>query len=98
MSDKKRNKDKKISDSKKIYSKHIETFDDTLENIMQETLSAVTMNEVYPRGYAGENIYDEEDDTQIYYTERERYRKTGRYEQSPDTVAQHMEDRTQFRH
>ena len=66
-----------------------------LEHIRQETLASVVEREIYPRGRTSD---EEDDDTQIYYTEREHYKKTGRYEQPPDMVAQHMEDRTQFRH
>ena len=97
MADKKRNKKEKNTGKKAIYSQHYETFDDTLERIMQETISSVVERETYPRG----SVQDEDaedDDTHIYYTARDRYQKTGRYEQSPETVAQHMVDRTQFRH
>lgn len=96
MADKKRDKNKSKNMGKTACTRKDATFEDTLERIKQETLSAVVEREVYPRGkgdYSGK-----EDDTQIYYTSMEKYRKTGRYEQDPDTVAQHMEDRTQFRH
>ena len=96
MADKKRAGKSKFSNTKAQHSQMFDTFDDQLENIRQETLSSVVEREIYPRGrnYTAKT----EDDTQVYYTERERYKKTGRYEQSPDVVAQHMEDRTQFRH
>ena len=96
MADKKRTGKGKNLGAKALYSRNFETFDDQLEHIRQETLASVVEREIYPNGRAtNEEI---EDDTQIYYTEREHYKKTGRYEQSPDIVAQHMEDRTQFRH
>lgn len=95
MADKKRSKKNNQFGKVNTGSKRFETFDDTLEHIRQETLSAVVEKEIYPRGRSFE---DEEEDTQIYYTPMDRYKKTGRYEQSPDIVAQHMQDRTQFRH
>ncbi|MBE6894562.1 MAG: hypothetical protein E7483_03025 [Ruminococcaceae bacterium] len=95
MADKKRNKNQKHHSSKKLCLKPMESYDGLLEHIKQETLAAVVENETYPRA---KNETETEDDTHIYYTARERYKKTGRYEQSPDTVAQHMQDRTQFRH
>ena len=96
MADKKRTKKEKHLGAKALYSRDFETFDDQLEHIRQETLASVVEREIYPNGRAtNEEI---EDDTQIYYTEREHCKKTGRYEQSPDMVAQHMQDRTQFRH
>lgn len=94
MADKKRENKRAKNMGKTVCARKDSTFDDTLERIKQETLSAVVEREVYPRG----NNSKSEDDTQIYYTSMEKYRKTGRYEQDPDTVAQHMEDRTQFRH
>lgn len=97
MADKKRSKKDNHIGKRAIYSQHYETFDDTLERIMQETISSVVERETYPRGNVADDDLDEED-THIYYTARDRYNKTGRYEQSPDTVAQHMVDRTQFRH
>lgn len=97
MADKKRNKKEKTSGKKQTYSHHYETFDDTLDRIMEETISSVVQRETYPRGASSEGDINDED-THIYYTPREKYRKTGRYEQSPDTVAQNMVDRTQFRH
>lgn len=96
MADKKRDKKKSKNMGKTACTRKDATFDDTLERIKQETLSAVVEREVYPRGNRDESEND--DDTQVYYTAMERYRKTGRYEQDPATVAQHMEDRTQFRH
>lgn len=95
MADKKRNKNNRNIHKTQAYPRRFETFDDTLEHIKQETLSAVVEREVYPRGRDAD---EEEDDTQIYYTSMDRYKKTGRYEHSPDVVAQHMQDRTQFRH
>lgn len=95
MADKKRNKNIKTYSNKKIYSQPPETFDDSLEDIRKETLAAVVENETFPRG---RNSDGNDEDVHIYYAARDRYKKTGRYEQSPDTVAQHMEDRTQFRH
>ena len=95
MADKKRNRKNTYPDKVSTYPRRFETFDDTLEQIKQETLSAVVEKEVYPRG---RNAEEDEDDTQIYYTPMDKYKKTGRYEHSPDIVAQHMQDRTQFRH
>lgn len=94
MADKKRNRKNSNLNRISTYSPQFETFDDTLVHIKEETLSAVVEKEIYPRGIDA----DDEDDTQIYYTPMERYKKTGRYQHSPDTVAQHMQDRTQFRH
>ena len=96
MADKKRDKNKSKNMGKTACARKDSTFDDTLERIKQETLSAVVEREVYPRGKG--DCSGKEDDTQIYYTSMEKYRKTGRYEQDLETVAQHMEDRTQFRH
>lgn len=94
MSDKKRNGKKHRMGDKSTLSHSPQTFDDQLEQIKQQTLSAVVEREIYPRGDNRKSA----DDTKIYYTAKQRYDKTGRYEESPDTVAQHMEDRTQFRH
>lgn len=96
MADKKRTRKDKNTGTKTMHSRMFNTFDDQLEHIRQETLSSVVEREIYPMGRA--YMEETEDDTQIYYTEREHYKKTGRYEQSPDVVAQHMQDRTQFRH
>lgn len=95
MADKKRGrKTKKLSNSSTA-SLAQETYDESLERIMQETISAVVEKEIYPQGRKQDTA---EDDTQIYYTPMERYKKTGRYSEDPYTVAQHMQDRTQFRH
>ena len=97
MADKKRNRRIGKFVKEAAFSQVPETFDESLDRIMQETLAAVVEKEVYPM--ADKEAADEGfDDTQIYYTSQEKYRKTGRYEQDPYTVAQHMEDRTQFRH
>lgn len=97
MADKKRNQNKKQKVDRfareMAYSQVPQTFDDTLDRIMEETISAVVEAETYPRG-KGNNNTDEEDDTQVYFCQR----NTERYEQDPYTVAQHMLDRTQFRH
>lgn len=95
MSERKRNKKAGKLPRETVYSQVPQTFDESLDRIMQETLAAVVEKETYPRG---RNEEEEEDDTQIYYTSMEKYKKDGRYEQDPYTVAQHMEDRTQFRH
>ncbi len=95
MADKKRTKEKKTDRFARemAYSQVPQTFDDSLDQIMEETLAAVIEAETYPSG-RGNNNTDEEDDTQVYFCQR----KTERYEQDPYTVAQHMLDRTQFRH
>lgn len=95
MADKKRNRKEKVDRFARemAYSQVSETFDESLDRIMQETLSSVIEAETYPRS-RGNNNTEEEDDTQVYYCQR----KTERYEQDPYTVAQHMVDRTQFRH
>ena len=95
MLERKRNKKAGKLPRETVYSQVPQTFDESLDRIMQETLAAVVEKETYPRG---RNEEEEEDDTQIYYTSMEKYKKDGRYEQDPYTVAQHMEDRTQFRH
>ena len=97
MADKKRNKKVGKLPRGTVYSQVPKTSDEYLDRIMQETLAAVVEKETYPRG-RDEDSVSEEDDTQIYYTPMEKYKKDGRYEQDPYTVAQHMEDRTQFRH
>ena len=92
MADKKRNRKNEKVSHKRSFAHGPQTFDDELERIKQETLSAVVEREVYPRGK------DNDDDTQIYYTSMEKYKKDGRYQQDPETVAQNMQDRSQFRH
>ena len=97
MADKKRNKKVGKLPRETVYSQVPKTPDEYLDRIMQETLAAVVEKETFPRGRDSAAV-EEEDDTQIYYTSMEKYKKDGRYEQDPYTVAQHMEDRTQFRH
>lgn len=95
MADKKRAKENKTKRFARemARSQVPQTFDESLDRIMEETLAAVIEAETYPQG-RGNNNTDEEDDTQVYFCQR----KTERYEQDPYTVAQHMQDRTQFRH
>ena len=95
MADKKRTRKEKIDSFAReaAWSQVPVTPDKLLDDVMRETLESVIKAECYPREY-NSNYDDEEDDTQIY-----RSRRTSeRYEQDPYTVAQHMQDRTQFRH
>ena len=50
MADKKRDKNKSKNMGKTACARKDSTFDDTLERIKQETLSAVVVREVYPIG------------------------------------------------
>ena len=95
MADKKRTRKEKIDRFAKeaAWSQVPPTYDIPLDNIMRETLESVIKAEAYPFERNEEDA-DGEDDTQVYYCQR----KTERYEQDPYTVAQHMQDRTQFRH
>ena len=93
MADKKRDRKKEKVSQKRSFTHGPQNFDDEIERIKQETLSAVVEREVYPRGNNST-----EDDTQIYATPMEKYKKGGRYQQDAETVAQNMADRTQFRH
>ncbi len=97
MADKKRNRKIGKFAKEAAFSQVPETFDESLDRIMQETLAAVVEKETFPRGEKASRQEDE-DVTQVYFTPMEKYKKTGRYEHDPYTVAQHMEDRTQFRH
>ena len=69
----------------------VKNFDETLDIIMEQTLDSLVENEVYPRG---RNNNKKSDGTKIYKSPQ----KGNRYQQDPYTVAQHMVDRTQFRH
>ncbi|MBR5252065.1 MAG: hypothetical protein IKV52_04515 [Oscillospiraceae bacterium] len=95
MADKKRKQNEKIdSFARYVARTQVPQTDDViLDRVMQETLESVVKAECYPQD---KNLTDPdgEDDTQIYYCQR----NTERYEQDPYTVAQHMQDRTQFRH
>ena len=93
MADKKRSKKRKVDKFARevAFSQVPDTYDDSLDRIQRETLAAVVKAECFPRGRDGE---DDIDDTKVYYTRS----STERYEQDPYTVAQHMADRTQFRH
>lgn len=95
MSDKKRNRKKKIDSFAKFVARtQVPQTDDVfLDRVMEETFESVVKAECYPQD-GNSSDPDGEDDTQIYYCQR----KTERYEQDPYTVAQHMQDRTQFRH
>ena len=93
MADKKRNRKNEKVSQKRSFTHGPQSFDDELERIKQETLSAVVEREVYPRGNNSEQV-----DAQIYETPMEKYKKDGRYQQDAETVAQNMQDRTQFRH
>lgn len=90
MADKKRNKKKNVYSTEATGRKPPETFDDILDIVKEQTFKSITENEIFPRGRNTED----DDDTQIYYSHSSKIR----YEQDPGTVAQHMQDRTQFRH
>lgn len=68
-----------------------QTFDDEVDRITRQTLDSVIRAETYPKGESWE---EDDEDVQIYHSRRE----SERYEEDPYTVAQHMKDRTQFRH
>ena len=91
MSDKKRDKNKSILKKDTLKMKNPQNFDDVVDNIFAQTMASVVEMETYHRG---RNSEDETDDTQVYYSPRSKER----HEQDPYTVAQHMEDRTVFRH
>ena len=91
MSEKGKNKRKYMLAHETKHMAGVENFDETLDIIMEQTLNSLTENEVYPRG---RNNNKNSDGTKIYKTPS----KGKRYEQDAYTVAQHMVDRTQFRH
>lgn len=90
MPNKKREKTDSILKKDTAKMKHPKTFDDVVDNIFAQTMASVVEMETYPRGKNSED----NDDTQVYYSPRSKKR----HEQDPYTVAQHMEDRTVFRH
>lgn len=91
MSYKKRDKNKSILKKDTLKMSNPQNFDDVVDNIFAQTMASVVEMETYPRS---RNADKETDDTQVYYSPRSKKR----YEQDPYTVAQHMEDRTVFRH
>ncbi|MBE6886950.1 MAG: hypothetical protein E7484_00860 [Ruminococcaceae bacterium] len=91
MADKKREKKGTLLQKELLKMKHPQNFDDVVDNIIAQTLESIVEAETYPRG---KNYHPENDGTQIYHSQRDRER----YEQDPYTVAQHMADRTRFRH
>lgn len=94
MAEKKRSKNNnKLAQNAKLPRRE-ETFDQSLDRLMDETITAVVEAETYPRKDTTENSGEEE--VPIFETPMERYKRTGRYEHSADMVARHMVDRTQF--
>lgn len=80
MADKKRNNKK--GSEKRLSRKPLETFDDTLNLIMAQTIASTI------------DAQKIEEDTQIYYPHQNKKR----YQQDAYTVAQNTVDRTEFRY
>ena len=87
MADKKRNDKNKKTVRDNL--KKVQTFDDTLNMIMAQTIACNLEGD----GLFGENV-NAEDGTKVYRKDK----KNKRVQQDAYTVAQNMVDRTQFRY